>query len=320
MEWRRRQPTFDLQVRNALNPEVNQALLDDLAAAQVYCQAFIKRHARSFYLASLLLPTTKRKALWSIYAFCRYTDDLVDNPNLRDHPAAALDDWEQQILSGQPRHPVALVYKDVSTTYNIPLGLARELISGVRMDLEASTYQTWEQLRLYCYRVASVVGLLLLPILGSNDERAAEYAIDLGIAMQLTNILRDVGEDMRMGRVYLPSEDLVRFGYDHQRLRDAVIDDNFRALMQFEIGRARAYYDRAQLGIALLEPSVRPSILAAALFYSRILHHIEATDYDVFTRRAYVPTAHKLRLLVALPVRLNRLSRWRHKGAEPGSL
>ena len=320
MQWRSQQQSLDIHDRAALNPEVNQALLDDLAAAQVYCQAFIKRHARSFYLASLLLPTAKRKALWSIYAFCRYTDDLVDNPNLRDHPAAALDDWEQQILSGQPRHPVALVYKDVSATYNIPSALTRELISGVRMDLEASEYRTWEQLRLYCYRVASVVGLLLLPILGSNDERAAEYAIDLGIAMQLTNILRDVGEDMRMGRVYLPSEDFTRFGYDPQRLRDGVIDDNFRALMQFEIARARAYYDRAQLGIALLEPSVRPSILAAALLYSHILHRIETNDYDVFTARAYVPTSHKLRLLATMPPRLRRLSRWRSNGRDPGPL
>ncbi len=320
MLWQIRQQGVDLHDRAALNPEVNQALLDDLAAAQVYCQAFIKRHARSFYLASLLLPTTKRNALWSIYAFCRYTDDLVDNPNLRDHPAATLDDWEQQILSSQPRHPVALVYRDVTAVYNIPSALTRELISGVRMDLEASEYQTWEQLRLYCYRVASVVGLLLLPILGSNDERAAEYAIDLGIAMQLTNILRDVGEDMRMGRVYLPSEDFVRFGYDHRRLREGVIDDSFRALMQFEIGRARDYYNRAQLGIALLQPSVRPSILAAALLYSRILDRIEANGYDVFSNRAYVPTGHKLRLLVTMPPRLRRLSRWRHNGRDPGPL
>jgi 15-cis-phytoene synthase len=320
MQWRRRQQAFDLQARTAFNPEANQALLDDLAAAQVYCQAFIKRHAHSFYIASLLLPTARRHALWSIYAFCRYTDDLVDNPNLRDHPVAALDDWEEQILSGQPRHPVALVYKDVSATYNIPLGLARELISGVRMDLETSEYQTWEQLRLYCYRVASVVGLLLLPILGSRDERAAQYAIDLGIAMQLTNILRDVGEDARMGRVYLPSEDLARFDYDHERLRSGVVDDSFRALMRFEIERARAYYNSAQLGIALLAPSARPAILAAAAFYSHILHRIEANGYDVFTHRAYVSSAYKLRLLASLPPRLARLDRWRRTGHDPGPL
>lgn len=320
MQVPRSQLTFDLQVGDMINPEVNQALLDDLAAAQVYCQAFIKLHARSFYVASLLLPPTKRKALWSIYAFCRYTDDLVDNPNLRDHPAAALDDWEEQILSGQPRHPVALVYKDVSATYNIPAALARELIAGVRMDLETSEYQTWEELRLYCYRVASVVGLLLLPVLGSRDERAAEYAIELGIAMQLTNILRDVGEDMRMGRLYLPSEDLARCHYDRERLSVGVIDEDFRALMQFEIDRARSYYDSAQRGIALLDRSARPAILAAALLYSRILHHIEVNDYDVFTRRAYVSTPRKLRLLASLPVRLNRLRRWRNGGADPGSL
>ncbi|PZR95808.1 MAG: hypothetical protein DLM69_11375 [Candidatus Chloroheliales bacterium] len=319
MQWRRRQQAFDLQAHTAFNPEVNQALLDDLAAAQVYCQAFIKRHARSFYMASLLLPAAKRRALWSIYAFCRYTDDLVDNPNLRDHPAAALDDWEEQILSGQPRHPVALVYRDVAATYNIPLGLARELISGVRMDLEASEYQTWEQLRQYCYRVASVVGLLLLPILGSRDEQAAQYAIDLGIAMQLTNILRDVGEDARMGRVYLPSEDLARFGYDHERLHGGVVDDSFCALMRFEIDRARTYYNSAQLGIALLEPSTRASILAAALLYSRILDRIEANGYNVFTRRAYLNSRQKLGQFVTIPLRLRRLTRWREQGIEPGA-
>jgi phytoene synthase len=190
----------------------------------------------------------------------------------------------------------------------------------VRMDLETSEYQTWEELRLYCYRVASVVGLLLLPVLGSRDERAAEYAIELGIAMQLTNILRDVGEDARMGRIYIPSEDFARFGYDPDRLRAGVIDADFRALMQFEIDRARSYYDSAQRGIALLHRSARPAILAAALLYSRILHRIEVNGYDVFTRRAYVTTPHKLRLLTTLPVRLHRLRRYVASGVDPGSL
>ncbi len=314
--WDPRKFLQDSQPDGSTNREADERfLLNDLTAAQVYCRAFIKRHARTFYLSSLLLPTAKRDAIWSIYAFCRYTDDLVDNPLHREHPAGLLDDWEEQLVNHSPRHPVALVYQHVADSYSIPLKIPQELIAGVRMDLERSRYETWDDLRLYCYRVASVVGLLLLPVLGyEGGEQTVDYAIELGIAMQLTNILRDVGEDARMGRIYLPQEDIARFGYDEERLRAGVIDENFTALLDFEIARARTYYRSAQRGIAMLDKSARPAILASALLYSRILNSIESNGYNVFSRRAFVNKPRKAYLIGKVPFLLNRLDRWRLAG------
>jgi phytoene synthase len=264
--------------------------------AYATCQQICRGHARTFYLACRLLPTVKQRAIWAVYAFCRHADDLVDRP--RAEPAAiALAAWRDELLrayDGCPTHPITVALADVLRTYPIPLQPALDLLAGVEMDIAPRLYATWEDLRLYCYRVAATVGLLTLPVLGARSPEASTYAVDLGLAMQLTNILRDVGEDARMGRIYLPLDEMRRFGYSTARLRAGQIDPSFRGLMRFQIERARDYYARAQPGIRLLDPDARLPVHLASALYGQILNQIEANGCDVFSRRAHLSTMAKL--------------------------
>jgi phytoene synthase len=200
---------------------------------------------------------------------------------------------------------VLLAWNDTVSRYDVPRSLPDELLAGIAMDLVVHRYATFDDLWLYCYRVASVVGLISMHIVGYG-EGAASYAIKLGVALQLTNILRDVGEDARRGRVYLPQEDLDRFGLSADDILNGRRDQAFRSLMRFEIGRASALYDSAWPGIALLSPDGRLAIAAAAEIYRGILGRIIASDFDVFRRRAYVPLAHKLLLVWRVRQRLRR--------------
>ncbi len=172
------------------------------------CRAVARAHGRTFFFASQFLPPHRRRAIHAAYAFCRVTDDIVDRAPATGLVAAAqaLDAWEAELDA--PRHPIAVAFAAVRETYGIPVVAARDLLSGVRMDLTPCTYETWDDLALYCYRVAGTVGLIAAPILGCRDPAALPHAINLGIAMQLTNVLRDVAEDGRMGRLYLPLADL----------------------------------------------------------------------------------------------------------------
>jgi phytoene synthase len=170
-----------------------------------------------------------------------------------------------------------------------------QLLEGTRRDIAVQRYATYEELLEYCYLVASTVGLLVTPVLGYAPG-ALEYGVALGRAMQMTNILRDVGEDARMGRIYLPSEDLHRFGYSEEKLLGGVIDGDFVALMKFQVARVRELYRAAAPGIALLSPESRYTVRLALVLYGRILERIEVNEYDVFTRRAYVPIRTKLAL------------------------
>jgi phytoene synthase len=198
---------------------------------------------------------------------------------------------------------VLLAWNDTAARYDVPKALTDELLAGIAMDLTVSRYATFEDLWLYCYRVASVVGLISMHIIG-YQEGAASYAIKLGIALQLTNILRDVGEDARRGRVYLPQEDLRRFGLSDEDILAGRRDERFRRLMRFEIGCANALYREAWPGIGMLNPDGRLAIAAAAEIYRGILGKIGTNDYDVFTRRAYVPLAEKLLILLQVRRRL----------------
>jgi phytoene synthase len=209
---------------------------------------------------------------------------------------AALDDWQARLYAvyeGSPNSDVMVAFADAVTRYDIPIAPALSLLRGARNDVTIRRYETYEELLEYCYLVASTVGLLTCPILGHEPE-APQYGIALGRAMQMTNILRDVGEDARAGRIYLPAEDLRRFDYSESRLLAGTIDDNFIALMKFQIARVRRMYEEAAPGIELLSPSSRYTVRLALSLYRRILDEIERNGYDVFTRRAFVPMRSKI--------------------------
>jgi len=260
--------------------------------------------SKSFYLSTLLLPRPKRRALQALYAFLRTTDNIVDNGGA-GATLAALEGWRirsRHAVADQD-HPVLLAWADTRERFGVPQALAEELIDGVTMDLTVTRYDTFEALQRYCYCVASTVGLMSMHIIGSVDGRAetiaeaTPYAAQLGLAMQLTNILRDVGEDARLGRIYLPQDELREAGYGEDELLAGVITPTFRALLDAQIDRANALYEASLPGIALLHPESRFAIASAAAIYRGILPKIVANDYDVFTRRAHLNLREKLVIL-----------------------
>jgi len=281
----------------ALHRETDHGPPLSLRAAYQACVEITRRHSRSFFVSTQLLPRDKRLAIRALYAFCRTSDDLVDGSG---HDAAhALAAWIALVRAPQspPRHAVLLAWNDTAARYAVPGWLIDELLAGVAMDLAVNRYATFDDLWLYCYRVASVVGLISMRIIGAGPG-AARYAIKLGVALQLTNILRDVGEDAQRGRIYLPQEDLQRFGLCDEDILAGRRDERFQTLMRFEIARAHALYEEAWPGIALLHPDGRMAVAAAAEIYRGILAKIEANDYDVFARRAYVSSVGKLLALL----------------------
>lgn len=269
----------------------------------------IQRHSKTFSLATAFLPARQRRAIRNLYAFCRATDDLVDTSgaDLEDVEA-----WRTQVNvhADLQASPTLRAWARTRQEFGIDRRYEQELIDGVALDLTGSRYQTWAELERYCYLVASTVGLMSIPVLGLAEGArftdAAPSAIQLGIALQLTNILRDVGEDARRGRVYLPEEDLRRFGLTRDDILAGTSDHRFRRLMQFEIDRARSLHRESLPGIALLVPSARFAVGAAALLYRDILLQIERLDYDVHRRRAH---ASGLRKLVLLPGVLATIAR-----------
>ncbi|HEY1017330.1 MAG TPA: phytoene/squalene synthase family protein, partial [Herpetosiphonaceae bacterium] len=251
-----------------------------LARAYDDCARLTRAHSKSFFFSTQLLPPAKRAAIRALYAFCRTSDDLVDL-----HPADAakrLADW-RRTLQAPPRadDPVPLAWADVVGRYGVAPALVAELLAGMEMDLSLSRYDTFADLWVYCYRVASVVGLMSMQIIG-HGPGAAPYAIKLGVALQLTNILRDVGEDAARGRIYLPREDLERFGVAEDEVLAGRQSPRMQALLQFEIDRAHQLYELSWPGIALLSPDSRGAVATAACVYRGILDKIVANRYDVF--------------------------------------
>lgn len=273
---------------------------EELAAAYAHCNELTAQHSRSFHLASALLPAGKREAARALYAFCRISDDTVDE--LGDEAPAHLEAWRARALASTvpAGDPVALAWADARTRYQIPGQYAEQLLDGVARDFEQTRYETFEELAAYSYGVASTVGLMSMHIIGFQDEEAIAYAVKLGVALQVTNILRDVGEDWRAGRVYLPQEELAAFGLSEDDLAAGHVDDRWRRFMRFQIARNRRLYEEAWPGIGLLDPDGRMAIAVAAGVYRAILDDIEAHDYDVFNRRAHVSTWGKVRRLPGL--------------------
>ena len=290
----------------------NLASLED---AYELCRQVTAAYAKTFYLGTLLMPMPKRRAIWAIYTWCRRTDELVDGPRARLTTTETLDRWENQlesIFSGHPLEDSDVALVDTIKRFDLDIQPFRDMIAGQRMDLHRSRYDTFEDLNLYCYRVAGTVGLMSMPVMGVENspkqvpwqsseelEYPAQKAITLGIANQLTNILRDVGEDANRGRIYLPLEELALFDYTEQDLLNGVVDDRWRALMQFQIQRARNLYVQAEKGISSLSIDARWPVWASTIIYSKILDAIERNQYDVFSRRAFVP---KVRKLVSIPI------------------
>lgn len=291
-------------------PTVEQAAIG-VADAYAYCQRIARRIARTFYYGSLFLPPAKRRATWALYAFCRTADDIADEPNRYPDTEATLAQWQTALTDayeGRPRGPVMVAWADLLERFPVPISPALELLAGVEMDVRGQRYETFDDLRLYCYRVAGTVGLLMAPILGYDDPAALDAAVDLGIAMQLTNILRDVGEDLTHGRVYLPAEDMARFGYSEAELREGVVNGAFENLVEHQIARAEAYYARGLRGVALLDPKSRLAIALSGHLYRDILGRIRRNGYDVFSRRAHISLSGKLARLprVWLSLKLGR--------------
>lgn len=270
----------------------DQALL---AQAYAHCEALTSRHSRSFYIASALLPAEQRRAVRALYAFCRISDDIVDNASTK--AKADLQRWRRRVLASQvdDNDPVLLAWTDTRHRFRIPQRYAEQLIDGVARDLDQVRYDTFADLATYAYGVASTVGLMSMHIIGFAGPEAIPYAVKLGVALQLTNILRDIGEDWRAGRLYLPREELEDFRLSDMTIGSGRVDDRWRAFMRFQIERNRRLYAEASPGVALLNPAGRMAIMAAARLYEAILSDIEQHDYDVFKRRAHVNGWGKLR-------------------------
>ncbi|KAA3659040.1 MAG: phytoene/squalene synthase family protein, partial [Chloroflexi bacterium] len=269
--------------------------------ASRYCQRVTLIHSKSFYTASALLPKEKKRAVRALYAFCRTTDDIVDDTHKKDK-YIRLQDWKKRVFSHHPpeNDPLSLAWANTCTQFQIPDLYARQLIDGVTRDLQQTRYQTFNELAEYCYGVASTVGLMSMHIIGFKSESAIPYAIRLGVALQLTNILRDVGEDWQRGRFYLPLAELDAFDLSEADIARGQVTEKWRAFIKFQIERTRRLYDEAWPGISLLNKDGRLAIAAAADFYRGILSCIEANDYDLFSQRAYVPNWEKLRRVPGL--------------------
>ncbi|MDQ6925395.1 MAG: squalene/phytoene synthase family protein [Candidatus Eremiobacteraeota bacterium] len=269
------------------------------------CGAIAREHSKTFYLSSLFLRPAQRRGVWAVYAFCRTADDIVDRIAPAQERLDAIGAWERKLLDaydGRASDPIFAAFADAARRFAIPVQPALDLLRGARMDVTIRRYATYGELSEYCYLVASTVGLLVMPILGTLSPEALGYGVALGRAMQMTNILRDVGEDARMGRIYLPAEDRLRFGCEDGAILAGVVDEPFVALMRFQIARVRAMYADAEPGIAMLAPESRYTVRLALSLYREILDRIEANGFDVFTRRAFVPLRAKLLTALAVAV------------------
>jgi len=273
---------------------------DRLAAAYAHCEAATAFYSKSFYLASQLLPNDKRRAVRALYMFCRTTDDMVDRP--RRDAALALQTWCTTALAPSPgvTDPVALAWADTCAHYQMPRRCVEHFIEGVARDLRQTRYTSFAELAEYSYGVASTVGLMAMHLIGYVGDDAIPYAVKLGIALQITNVLRDVREDFETGRVYLPADELSAFGLTEIDLQRGRVTPAWRNFMRFQIERNRRLYAEAEPGIRLLAPEGRLAIAAAAEFYKAILSDIEAHDYDIFNRRAHLGQWEKLRRLPGL--------------------
>ncbi len=278
-----------------------------LESARTHCARIITGRARSFSFAARFLPRAVREDVYALYAFCRTVDDLADLPGSGVSPSivrSRLDTWYAWLRMGAPPddHPVRYALAHTVRRHNLPLQPLTELVCCLRDDIEARHLANAAALDYYCYGAAGTVGIAMATLLGAGDKRALAPARDLGIAMQLTNILRDVAEDLGRGRIYLAAEDMARYGYERIDLERGVVDDRFRELMRHYIGQARQYYVEGLSGLVYLPRESRFPIALAAHSYAAILTGIERADFDVFSRRVHATRRERLGLAARLGV------------------
>jgi len=272
----------------------------DLQASYQFCAEVARREARNFYYSFLVLPPGRRRSMCALYAFLRRTDDLADAPGAAEAKAEALMGWRGSLdraLAGRPEAwPGFLALADTVRRHEIPPGYLHEVLDGVEMDLVPRPFETFEDLAAYCYRVASVVGLSCLSIWGfrSDGGRAEALAEACGLALQLTNIVRDVREDALQGRIYLPREDLRRFGVAPEELSAPRITARVRSLLEFQTARAYDYYAQAEPLRHKVDPVGRPVLLAMVGIYRALLDEMVRRDHDVFAGRASIPAWRKM--------------------------
>ena len=283
-----------------------------LRAAYGVCRHIARSAAKNFYYGFLALPARKRNALSAVYAFMRHADDISDDPSIPvEQRREKLTEWLnalRRVVEGERTDdPVLMALADTQKTFNIPLDLLEKLVQGTAMDLPkaegsgksgpAVHYETFDQLYDYCYHVASVVGLVCIRIFGYRDPRAEKLAEETGVAFQLTNIIRDVKEDSQLGRVYLPSEDLHRFGVKASALTNGNAATSLRPVLEFEAQRAREYYRSAEELLPLIDDDSQPALWTLVEIYRRLLERIAARNYDVFSERVRLSAAEKVGLL-----------------------
>ena len=262
--------------------------MKELDQAYEECRVLTKREAKNFYYAFITLPPEKRRAIYAAYAFCRLCDDAADDQQSNDDKLRSLEGLRRNLsaaYSGQTDGLVLTALADSAAAYDIPEEYFQQVVWGVETDLTKSRYRDFSELRTYCYQVASVVGLICLQIFGYSDSRAREHAIDLGLAMQLTNILRDVKEDLERDRIYLPLDEIERFGYSTEELQRGVANEPFRQLMEYQAERARGYFDSGFKLLPFLAPRSRACPAVMGQIYSHILDRIETQNYNVFDGR-----------------------------------
>jgi 15-cis-phytoene synthase len=278
------------------------------------CRLVNAEHGKTYYLSALLLPADRRPHVYALYAFSRTADEFVDD---LDHPdPEGLVSWADQArraLRGAPTDdPVLRATAHTVAELGLDVSLFDDFLAAMRQDITTARYASYDDLRGYMWGSAAVIGLMMLPVLGPLDDRARDHAIALGEAFQLANFIRDVGEDLQRGRVYLPLEDLDRFAVTVDDLRSGVVTPAVRALLQHEIDRARGLYRFAAQGVALVRPESRPCLQTAIRLYGGILDEVEDADYQVLTGRVSVPT--RTRAAVALPALVRALSARRESG------
>lgn len=272
-------------------------------SAYTKCESITKENASNFYYAFRTLPTEKRLAIYATYAFCRLCDDIADGEQPVNQKRKLLNQVRTDLLkknSGTISDPVFIALHDTMSTFNIPISYFEQLIDGVEMDLTIDHYSNFEDLRKYCYKVASVVGLICIEIFSYSNPKARSYAIDLGIGMQITNILRDIREDFSNGRIYLPMNELDQFRYSKHDLSSNIMNEPFRNLLAFQIDRARSYFDSGINLIPLVSPNSRVCLSMLHGVYSRILDRIESNDYDIYTKRIGLKTSEKIFLMTKI--------------------
>jgi 15-cis-phytoene synthase len=294
-----------------LDPAGGKKLDGGLSLAESYdlCRRVQKAHSRTYYFSTRLFPAEVRPRVHALYAFMRYADEIVDTPHdlPLDAQLSILEEFEDETMmavSGEEvPNPVLRAYADTVRTCDIDPGTIAAFFESMKMDTCVFRYPTYKDLEAYVYGSAAVVGLMMCRVVGAADGKADAHAEALGVAMQLSNFLRDVGEDWRRGRVYLPMEDLTRFGYTERDLASGVVDERFVDLMRFEIDRARRLYDIADEGMGYIPRGRRFPVVVARELYAAILDRIEAQSYDVFSRRAQVSRPGKVVVAARCAVR-----------------